>query len=194
LLNHVIGIARDLPSSTRSGISYKIAIREMASAPILAALATSCRMLSNGERVQLAEKKEVFEFHLEWVSLCVLCGNSAFGEELSEEMQLQFDDLALRMAQFILNYEKKRLDEASYFASQFSKAMTRRQREIVQLLAEGRPNREIADVLRISEKTVEFHKRHVRELFNLHNNADIVLFALKQGLISLNPSSSDSPK
>jgi DNA-binding CsgD family transcriptional regulator len=151
-------------------------------------------MLSNSERVQLADKKEVLEFHLEWVSLCVLCRNSASGEELSEEMQLQFDDLALRMAQFILNYEKKRLDEASHFASQFSKTMTRRQREIVQLLAEGRPNREIADVLGISEKTVEFHRRHIRELFNLHNNADIVLFALKQGLISLNPSSSDSPK
>ena len=64
MLNHVIGIARDLPSSTRSEISYKIAIREMASAPILAALATSCRMLSNGERVQLAEKKEVFEYEV----------------------------------------------------------------------------------------------------------------------------------
>jgi hypothetical protein len=78
----------------------------MASAPILAALATSCRMLSNSERVRLADKKEVLEFHLQWLSLCVRCGNSASGEELSEEMQLQFDDLALRMAQFILNYEK----------------------------------------------------------------------------------------
>jgi hypothetical protein len=77
----------------------------MASSPILAALATSCRMLSNSGWFQLADKKEVFEFHLEWFSLCVLCRNSAFGEELSEDMQMQFDDLALRMAQFILNYE-----------------------------------------------------------------------------------------
>ena len=79
----------------------------MASAPILAALVTSCRMLSNFERVQLAGKKEVLEFHLEWLSLCLRCHNSASGEQLSEEMQLQFDDLALRMAQFILNYEKE---------------------------------------------------------------------------------------
>jgi hypothetical protein len=78
----------------------------MASAPILAALATSCRMLSNSERVRLADKKEVLEFHLQWLSLCVRC-NSAPGEQLSEEMQLQFDDLALRMAQFILNYGKE---------------------------------------------------------------------------------------
>jgi hypothetical protein len=79
----------------------------MTSAPILAALATSCRMLADSSRLQLADKKEVFEFHLEWVSLCVRCRNSASGKELSEEMQLQFDDLALRMAQFILSYRKE---------------------------------------------------------------------------------------
>jgi hypothetical protein len=43
----------------------------MANASIPAALATSCRMLSNSERVQLADKKEVLEFHLLWLSLCV---------------------------------------------------------------------------------------------------------------------------
>jgi len=70
-------------------------------------------------------------------------------------------------------------------AQQYSKEMTPRQREIVQLLAEGRSNKEIADIIALSEKTVEFHKHHIRELFNLHSTADIVLFALKQGLISI---------
>jgi hypothetical protein len=74
-------------------------------APILDALATSCRLLSNSNQFQLADQKEVFEFHLEWRSLCVRCPNSASGEELSREMQAQFDDLALRMAQFIVNRE-----------------------------------------------------------------------------------------
>ncbi len=41
--------------------------------------------------------------------------------------------------------------------------MTPQQKGIVQLLAEGRPIKEIADVLAISEKTVEFHKHHIRE-------------------------------
>ena len=70
---------------------------------------------------------------------------------------------------------------------QYSKEMTPRQKEIVQLLAEGRPVKEVADILALSEKTVEFHKHHIRELFNLHSNAEIVLFALKQGLISVEP-------
>jgi DNA-binding NarL/FixJ family response regulator len=72
-------------------------------------------------------------------------------------------------------------------ARQFSNELTERQREIVQLYAEGRSIKEIAGVLNLSEKTVEFHKHHIMEAFNLRSNADLVLFALKQGLISLKP-------
>ena len=72
-------------------------------------------------------------------------------------------------------------------ARQFPKGMTPRQREIIQLHAEGRSIKEIADVLALSEKTVEYHKHHIQQAFNLHSNADMVLFALKQGLISINP-------
>ncbi len=62
--------------------------------------------------------------------------------------------------------------------------MTPRQNGVVHLLAEGRSIKEIADILALSEKTVEFHKHQIQEFFNLHSNADIVLFALKQGLVS----------
>jgi DNA-binding NarL/FixJ family response regulator len=69
-------------------------------------------------------------------------------------------------------------------ARQFSKKLTRRQQEVVQLLAEGRPMKEVADILKISEKTVMFHKYHIMQSFNLKSNADVVLFALKRHLIS----------
>jgi len=72
-------------------------------------------------------------------------------------------------------------------ARQFSKELTTRQRDIVQLLAEGRAIKEIAGLLNLSEKTVEFHKHHIMESFHLRSNADLVLFALKHGLISINP-------
>jgi DNA-binding NarL/FixJ family response regulator len=55
----------------------------------------------------------------------------------------------------------------------------------VQLCAEGRPVKEIAGPLNLIEKTIEFHKHHIMESFNLKSNADIVLFALQQGLISM---------
>jgi len=67
---------------------------------------------------------------------------------------------------------------------QFSKDLTPRQEEVIQLLAEGRSMKEIAGILSVSEKTVEFHKYHIMQAFNLKSNADIVLFAVKRNLIS----------
>jgi DNA-binding NarL/FixJ family response regulator len=69
-------------------------------------------------------------------------------------------------------------------ARQFSKELTPRQLEVLQLLAEGRPMKEIADILKVSEKTVMFHKYNIMESFNLKNNAELVLFALKHHVIS----------
>ncbi len=73
-------------------------------------------------------------------------------------------------------------------ARQFSKDLTRRQREIVPLFAEGLPIKQMAGVLNLSEKTVEFHKHHIMRAFDLRSNADLVLFAVKQGLVSIEPS------
>jgi DNA-binding NarL/FixJ family response regulator len=68
-------------------------------------------------------------------------------------------------------------------ARQYYRDLTPRQRDVVQLFAEGRSMKEIADILSVSHKTVEFHKHQVMELFNLSSNADLVLFALQHGLI-----------
>ena len=69
-------------------------------------------------------------------------------------------------------------------ARDLSKELTRRQQEVVQLLAEGRPMKEVAAILKVSAKTVMFHKYRIMQSFNLKNNADLVLFALKRHLIS----------
>jgi DNA-binding NarL/FixJ family response regulator len=72
-------------------------------------------------------------------------------------------------------------------ARQFGKALTPRQKDIVQLFGEGKAIKQIANVLNLSEKTVEFHKHRIMESFNLKNNAELILFALKQGLITVDP-------
>ena len=72
-------------------------------------------------------------------------------------------------------------------ARQFSKELTKRQRDFVKLFAEGRPMKEVAALLDVSEKTVEFHKHHLMVAFNLKSNADLVLFGLKHGLITVDP-------
>ena len=70
-------------------------------------------------------------------------------------------------------------------AQQFSKALTARQREVIQLFAEGYSIKQIADQLNLSQKTIEFHKHHIMQSFDLKSNAELVLFALKHDLITI---------
>ena len=64
-------------------------------------------------------------------------------------------------------------------------ALTPRQREVLQLLAEGRSAKEIGDVLSISPRTVEFHKYQLMETLQIHTSAELILFALKHGIVSI---------
>ena len=62
-------------------------------------------------------------------------------------------------------------------------SLTPRQREVLQLLAEGRSAKEIASSLAISARTVEFHKYQMMETLGLHTNAELIHFAIKHGLV-----------
>ena len=62
--------------------------------------------------------------------------------------------------------------------------LTPRQREVLQLVAEGRAAKEIADILKVSPKTVEFHKEKIRERLGLHSLAELTQYAIKHGFIS----------
>jgi DNA-binding NarL/FixJ family response regulator len=64
-------------------------------------------------------------------------------------------------------------------------ALTPRQREVLQLLAEGCSAKEIASSLSISARTVEFHKYQLMETLGLHTNAELTHFAIKHGLVEL---------
>jgi DNA-binding NarL/FixJ family response regulator len=64
-------------------------------------------------------------------------------------------------------------------------SLTPRQREILQLLTEGRSAKEIGDTLAISARTVEFHKYQLMEKLNLHTNAELVHFSLKHGIADI---------
>ena len=62
--------------------------------------------------------------------------------------------------------------------------LTSREREILQLLAEGKANKEVAAALNISPYTVETHRSHILEKLNLHNPAELILYAVRKGIIS----------
>lgn len=63
--------------------------------------------------------------------------------------------------------------------------LTPRQRQVLELVAAGRANKEIAARLRISVKTVEFHKSNLMARLGLRTTADLVKYALKHGMTEI---------
>ena len=63
-------------------------------------------------------------------------------------------------------------------------ALSEREREVFQLIAEGHSNKEIASLLSVSPTTVETHRAHILQKLDVHNTAEIVLYAVRRGVIS----------
>jgi DNA-binding NarL/FixJ family response regulator len=61
--------------------------------------------------------------------------------------------------------------------------LTDREKQVLRLVAEGKANKEIADVLGISVKTAMSHREHVMQKLDLHSRTDLIRFALKRGVI-----------
>lgn len=62
-------------------------------------------------------------------------------------------------------------------------ALSDREREVLQLVAEGNSNKEVARLLDVAVSTVESHRKHIMEKLDLHNTAEMVRYALHKGII-----------
>lgn len=62
--------------------------------------------------------------------------------------------------------------------------LTDREKEVLQLLAQGKSNKEVATILNLSVYTVETHRTHLMQKLNLHNTAEIVLYAVRKKIIA----------
>jgi two-component system response regulator NreC len=72
---------------------------------------------------------------------------------------------------------------SSGFADRYETLSTR-EREIFQLIAEARSNKEVAALLDISPATVETHRARILQKLDVHNIAEVVLYAVRRGIIS----------
>ena len=62
--------------------------------------------------------------------------------------------------------------------------LTTREREVLQLVAEGKSNKEVANLLNLSLYTVETHRTHILQKLNLHSVPELILYAVRKGIIS----------
>jgi DNA-binding NarL/FixJ family response regulator len=72
---------------------------------------------------------------------------------------------------------KQRGEEDSY------ELLTTRERELLQLLAEGKSNKDVANLLNVSVYTVETHRAHILQKLGLHTVPDLILYAVRKGII-----------
>ena len=72
-----------------------------------------------------------------------------------------------------------------HFEQDHYEKLTTREREVFQLIAEGKSNKEIADLLFLSIKTVETHKTHLMKKLNLHTTVDLIKYAIQKGIIGI---------
>ena len=86
------------------------------------------------------------------------------------------------IAGFVMKDYVKRVLQSG---AQPAPTLTSREREVLQLLADGRSTKEIASSLQVSVKTVETHYRHVKEKLGIHNIAGLTKYAVREGLSSL---------
>jgi DNA-binding NarL/FixJ family response regulator len=70
-----------------------------------------------------------------------------------------------------------------------SEKLTARQREVLQLLAEGHPMKEVADILHVTPRTVAFHKYSIMESLHVKTSAELVQYAVQQGMVAPKPQS-----
>jgi len=73
---------------------------------------------------------------------------------------------------------------AKFGADDTYELLTPREREVLQLVAEGRSNKEVAALLNLSLYTVETHRTHILQTLNLHSVPDLILYAVRKGIIS----------
>jgi DNA-binding NarL/FixJ family response regulator len=64
-------------------------------------------------------------------------------------------------------------------------ALTRRELEVLQLIVEGKSNKEIADHLGLSANTVAVHRANIMDALGIHKTAELVVYAIRNGLVNL---------
>lgn len=79
----------------------------------------------------------------------------------------------------------QRLGSLDQAAAQPSLQLTTRELEVLQLIVRGKSNKDIAAVLNLSANTVAVHRANIMQALGIHNTAELVVYAIRQGLVSI---------
>jgi DNA-binding NarL/FixJ family response regulator len=117
-----------------------------------------------------------------YVHTCLEAG--AHGYLLKNAMDLEMVAAVKQVAsgKRVLDPRLGALDDAT---GQASPQLTTRELEVLQLIVHGKSNKEIATVLGLSANTVAVHRANIMQALGIHNTAELVVYAIRQGLVSI---------
>ena len=142
------------------------------------AVATRCILKARPETAVL-----ILSMHSEptYVRTCLDAG--ARGYLLKNAMDLELVDAVKRVAagERVLDQRLGSLAERDEDAP----SLTTRELEVLQLIVLGRSNKEIAAVLGLSANTVSVHRANIMQALDIHNTAELVVYAIRKGLVSI---------
>jgi len=104
-----------------------------------------------------------------------------------EALQLQRTFFTTRVSQMVLEgfLDRHKKDTAAEEEDNFNNVLTSREREVIQLLAEGRTSKEVAVTLNLSVKTAETHRTNLMRKLGLHSVADLTRYAVRNGIVQV---------
>jgi DNA-binding NarL/FixJ family response regulator len=156
------------------------------SMPLLNGIEAARRIHKAGQNVKIV----FLSMHTElaYVTEAFRAGGSAYILKISAAAEIL---MAVRSALQGQKYLSPSIDRAAFEAHMQrgqrsrpgSSKLSPRQREVLQLVAEGRNNKEIAEILHVSPRTVEFHRYRIIDVLGLHSTAELVQYAIKHGML-----------
>jgi len=121
----------------------------------------------------------------EYVAQALKAGAAGYLLKDAATAELEMALKSVSMGQFYLSpaISRQVVDNLLHGGPSGLDVLTPRQREILQLIAEGKSTREIAEVLHLSVKTVETHRAQLMDRLDIHETAGLVRYAMRKGLI-----------
>jgi DNA-binding NarL/FixJ family response regulator len=117
-----------------------------------------------------------------WVRQALDAG--ARGYMLKSAMDLELPDAVRKVAAGETVLDPK-VAKASTLKGERDAALTPRELEILQLIVEGKSNKEIADQLHVSANTVAVHRANIMDALGIHKTAELVVYAIRNGLVNI---------
>jgi DNA-binding NarL/FixJ family response regulator len=176
----VIGEASDGNDAVEAAarLHPAVVVMDFALPAMNGAVATRCILKARPETAVL-----ILSMHSEpsYVRTCLDAG--ARGYLLKNAMDLELVDAVKRVAagERVLDQRLGSLAEREEDAP----SLTTRELQVLQLIVLGRSNKEIAGVLGLSANTVAVHRANIMQALNIHNTAELVVYAIRKGLVSI---------